>query len=320
MVEANLEIQKYLNSARRSYFCAMQILMNVGDAESEIALHVARAWFSLSCALALEKGQPISDSKSASLEIDSSSLNFSRAMRKERWESELAIFQQSVYQTPEKQSDLQQISLASLKAHCDFLDREISTVSKRNRKKFRIPLPSSRILKKTLVVVAGMVLIFVFGRLLYGVIKGPEPWRAQFFANKNFAGKPQKITEHDQIDFFWSRKAPFFGFPKDNFSVRWDTCLELDSTKTVNFRLESDDGSRLKVDGKIMIDNWGIHSYVTKEKRLELPKGMHHLEVDFFEETLGAKVRLSADPNLLTKVNLTLPSGNQANPCKEIRR
>ena len=320
MVEAILEIQKYLNSARRSYFCAMQILMNVGDAESEIALHVARAWFSLSCALALENGQPIPDSASASLEIDSSSLNFSPAMTKERWESDLAIFQQSVNQTPDKQSEQKQISLVLLKAHCDFLDKAISTVSKRNRKNFSISLPSSRIIKKTLVVVAGVALVFVFGQLLYGVIKGPEPWRAQFFANQNFAGKPQKITEHYQVDFSWSVDAPFHSFPKDNFSVRWDTCLELDRPKTVNFRLGSDDGSRLKVDGKIMIDNWGIHSYVTKEKRLELPKGMHHLEVDFFEETLGAKVRLSADPNLLTKVNLTLPSGNRANPCKEIRR
>ena len=41
-------IQNYLNNARRSYFCAMQILTNVSDAETEIALHVARAWFFLS--------------------------------------------------------------------------------------------------------------------------------------------------------------------------------------------------------------------------------------------------------------------------------
>jgi hypothetical protein len=45
--------------------------------------------------------------------------------------------------------------------------------------------------------------------------------------------------------------------PADRFSVRWDSCLTLDVAQEVAFQLTSDDGSRLFIDGKQTIDNWG---------------------------------------------------------------
>ena len=46
-------------------------------------------------------------------------------------------------------------------------------------------------------------------------------------------------------------------FPKDKFTVRWETCLEVPKDMDVRFQLGSDDGSRLFVNGKKILDFWG---------------------------------------------------------------
>lgn len=49
------------------------------------------------------------------------------------------------------------------------------------------------------------------------------------------------------------------------------------------FDLRSSDGSRLKIDGKIVVDNDGLHSAVSRRGGVALHAGLHHFELMYFE-------------------------------------
>jgi hypothetical protein len=53
------------------------------------------------------------------------------------------------------------------------------------------------------------------------------------------------------------------------------------------FAATSDDGSRLLIDGTVVVNNDGLHGPITVEGQKELAAGLHDLEVQFFEKTGG---------------------------------
>jgi len=59
------------------------------------------------------------------------------------------------------------------------------------------------------------------------------------------------------------------------------------------FHLASDDGSRLLVGGKVLIDNDGLHSMQEKSAAVALAAGPHSIEIGYFNKTGGAELRLS---------------------------
>jgi hypothetical protein len=62
----------------------------------------------------------------------------------------------------------------------------------------------------------------------------------------------------------------------------------------VPFQLVSDDGSRLYIDGKLALDNWGKHTVEARGATIALAPGEHHLRVDYVEHTDEASVALLA--------------------------
>ena len=60
--------------------------------------------------------------------------------------------------------------------------------------------------------------------------------------------------------------------------------------------LGSDDGSRLWVDGKMMIDNDGLHGDVTKHAELALTKGSHPFRLAYFQAGGGKALHLTVQP------------------------
>lgn len=59
-----------------------------------------------------------------------------------------------------------------------------------------------------------------------------------------------------------------------------------------SFRLNSDDGSILKVDGKIIIDNDGLHDVSSKEASIYLTPGPHQFNVAYFQ---GPRVNIALE-------------------------
>ena len=56
------------------------------------------------------------------------------------------------------------------------------------------------------------------------------------------------------------------------------------------FTLSSDDGSRLLIDRKVVVDLDGIHGVTSKSGKVKLEKGSHHIEVQYFEASGGEEL------------------------------
>jgi hypothetical protein len=78
--------------------------------------------------------------------------------------------------------------------------------------------------------------------------------------------------------------------PAEDFSVRWTRQLYFPAG-TYRFTTEVDDGVRLWVDGKLLIDQWhdGIASYSSD---IYLGEGKHGIRMEMYEHTGYAKARL----------------------------
>jgi len=119
-------------------------------------------------------------------------------------------------------------------------------------------------------------------------------WRGAYYDDDTFKGDPD-IRRDADVAFDWGRKPPTDSVPADRFAARWDTCLHLDEdVDDAAFQLVSDDGSRLFIDGKKVVDNWGKHGKEAKGATVPLTAGVHHLRVEYFEERFDASIDFTA--------------------------
>ncbi|MFZ6014251.1 MAG: fibronectin type III domain-containing protein, partial [Bacteroidota bacterium] len=89
--------------------------------------------------------------------------------------------------------------------------------------------------------------------------------------NPEFTGKVSNFTLKPKT------QADFFNF-------RFDGYLYIATAGSYQFRTTSNDGSRLKLNGAVLVDNDGIHNmYTVTSASTALPKGEQRITVDFFE-------------------------------------
>lgn len=79
---------------------------------------------------------------------------------------------------------------------------------------------------------------------------------------------------------------------KDHFAVQFTTKLEITDAGKYNFGVISDDGSKVYLDGKLIIDNDGSHSADMKLGSTELSTGVHEVKVEYFDDYMGQKLEL----------------------------
>ncbi len=82
------------------------------------------------------------------------------------------------------------------------------------------------------------------------------------------------------------------------FAIRFEGQLQVPSAATYEFQLSSDDGSRLYIDGQLVIDNDGIHPTKKKDGAIALQAGNHDIVVEYFQ---GPRVQIALQ--LLWKQN-----------------
>lgn len=80
---------------------------------------------------------------------------------------------------------------------------------------------------------------------------------------------------------------------RNNFYVHWTGKLRVAKAGKYTFYLNSDDGSRLFLNGRLVVDNGGLHRPQEKSGELELSAGDHDLGVEFFQESSAASCEFS---------------------------
>jgi len=120
----------------------------------------------------------------------------------------------------------------------------------------------------------------------------PGGLTAQYYLGTNFE-TPVETRVDPVVDFSWTDEPPLPGMPTDNFSIRWTGQVMAQRTGEYTFMTSTDDGARLWVDGKQLIDDWVDHAPEYREGQIRLEAGKaYDIKLEYYEAGGGALVKL----------------------------
>ena len=82
----------------------------------------------------------------------------------------------------------------------------------------------------------------------------------------------------------------------DGFVVQLDGFLHAPSAGTYQFHLSSDDGSRLLIGDRQIVENDGIHADTERHGEISLEAGVHPIRIEYFEASGGETLNLDVTP------------------------
>jgi len=120
----------------------------------------------------------------------------------------------------------------------------------------------------------------------------PSPGLAVDVLKGNFS-KFKDLSEPMAESQAWASKVAIGNLVSgDYFGLRFQGSLEIPAAGEWTFHLRSDDGSQLWIDGRSVLNNWGVHGAITKQASFVLSEGSHQIEVHYFEQGGGVALKL----------------------------
>lgn len=124
--------------------------------------------------------------------------------------------------------------------------------------------------------------LFLFIASPSAIMAQEDAWLGSYWNNDSLAGPPVLVRWDPAIDFYWKGLSPDTSIPVDHFSARWTRTVNFNAG-TYEFRATMDDGMRVWVDGKLIINDWNEGKERTDVAQVQLSNGPHELRVDYFE-------------------------------------
>jgi len=151
---------------------------------------------------------------------------------------------------------------------------------------------------------------------------GVQGLTAQYFANREWLGPPVavRVDLGGAGSFDLNNWALPAGVPEDEFSVRWTGGLMFNQTGAFQFRVTSDDGYRLYLDGVLLGSSEGVsNEAVVPLAPIPVSAGMHYIRVELRENTGGQRMKLerklstASTWNTIANTNFRAGVDNDAN-------
>jgi len=117
--------------------------------------------------------------------------------------------------------------------------------------------------------------------------------KAEYFNNPNLEGKPVLTRVDPNINFEWGEGVPHPFLNADNFSVRWIGKLKSPKTGIYRFGMSVDDGVRVYIDNKLIIDEWKNGGVRLIETNFAFEKDkVYDIKIECFDGLFSAVARL----------------------------
>ena len=155
------------------------------------------------------------------------------------------------------------------------------------------------------------------------------------FTYTAYKGSWDKMPDFSKLKPHKSGKAssgiadPGLAGLSENFGLVFEGEINISEKGTYDFSLGSDDGSRLYINDKLVVDNDGVHSMTTKKGKIKLDSGKAKLKLEYFEkggqeelalEMSGPNVkRLQLAKQVIKPKKAAFPSGNPIEITSETR-
>ena len=112
----------------------------------------------------------------------------------------------------------------------------------------------------------------------------PDGFKAEYYPNRYLVNTPKTRTDKN-INYEPKNQAPDPFLPKAPMSVRWTGELVAPVTGDYTFNFRTDDGCRLWIDGKLLLDDWTTHPQRDCLATVRLEAGQHYqLQAEYYDE------------------------------------
>ncbi len=129
----------------------------------------------------------------------------------------------------------------------------------------------------------------------------PDGLKAEYFSGTKLKGEP-KVRKDEWVNFEPNNQAPDPFLPDSPLSIRWSGTLRPEVTGEYELSFTSDDGCRLWIDDKLVIDAWGGHSVRSDKAAIRLEAGKDYKIVsEYWNERDYAVAKLSWRPPVTAK-------------------
>jgi len=124
--------------------------------------------------------------------------------------------------------------------------------------------------------------------------EGQPGLTGEYFANENLAKQPAFKRTDAGIDFNWDTESPTPNFPRTFSSVRWTGTIEVPpAVGDVFLATLEDDGARVWIDDRQVVDAWGPHDSATTEATAPLTAGVRHrIRVEYQQLDGNSRIQL----------------------------
>ncbi len=145
-----------------------------------------------------------------------------------------------------------------------------------------------------------------------------DGWQGQYFNNMTLSHPPALVRDDRLINFDWGLGSPAPNIAVDRFSIRWIRNSAIEAGR-YRFSVTVDDGVRLWVNDRLLIDQW--HDAQSEHYTVEtvIPGGPTPIRVEYYENGGGALIMLnitrigpSSGPTPPSPADPGLPSGQRA--------
>ena len=121
-----------------------------------------------------------------------------------------------------------------------------------------------------------------------------QPFTATYYDNYTFSGTPVLTRQDLEVDFDWGNDSPDQAVPSNLFSARWTKTQHFGAGR-YTFTTLADDGVRLYVDGRRVINQWQGPVNTEASYTVDLGEGLHTIKLEYVEFFGGAKVSLDIE-------------------------
>ncbi len=144
----------------------------------------------------------------------------------------------------------------------------------------------------------------------------PDGFKAEYYNNDKLQGKPDVVVNHPKLNYNWL-KEPAEGVVPDFFSARYTGNLIARHSGEHVFELTTKDGTRMYINGNMVIDKWEYRATGTNIHKVNLTKGeKYEIRVEYYDGSSTTEMHLrcsepvEATPEIGSKLALKGADGN----------
>jgi beta-glucosidase len=117
-----------------------------------------------------------------------------------------------------------------------------------------------------------------------------------YWSNSTMAGNPVLGRIDPNVDFHFYGRSPGGRVPATHWSARWRGWINAPAAGAYQFSITSDDGARLYIDGRLVVDNWHEHRRSTALGHIWLDGGQHSIRIEYSQIVGDSSITLGWMP------------------------